>query len=291
MNKYIIIVLTVLLFPREVLSQNESAVPLVSKKTMRKARPTYIGISPGISISTLRDFATSPLIYKGVPAYILLSRVRLDFKRESQVGLSYSSGRYRNSFNDNAAVSKVKVISVFYSQLYQLNKWSTEKRNVKIGGLFNTTLNNRINPTLLNNQVGAELIPTLFASIKVSQNVSRNRDKDKKFLFINYKLKQRSRSLAFRLNLGLLNNSYRNGYTYNGQAQIVNNENLGGYQFNALSGFRTGSTLDYSISLKNKNNIKLSYLWDAYKTGGDFKTFEIASHSLSLTLLFNTNNK
>lgn len=263
-----------------------------SKKELRKERPTHIGITAGIGFSSFRDFATSPLIYKGFPIYISLSRIKSDQKRGAEIGLSYSFGNYKNNFNNHSATSRVNTVSLFYSQLYQLNKFSSEKLNVKIGGLFNTTVNFRNNEVLRNNASGIEIFPTLFGSIKIKKDISRKETKDKKFFFIKYKLKQRTRNLAYRLNIGLINNSYRNGYVYSGQSSVLNEPRIfDGYQFKAFSGFRMSSSLDYTISLKNKNKIQISYLWDAYKTGGNLDKFEMAHHTFKLTLLFNTNNK
>ena len=124
------------------------------------------------------------------------------------------------------------------------------------------------------------------------KDVSRKEAKDKKLLFIKYHLKQRTRNLSFRLNVGLINSSFRNGFVYAGQSFILNEEKpFDDYQYKVFLGFRASSSLDYTIFLKNKNKIQLSYLWDAYKTGGDLDKFEMAHHTFKLTLLFNTNNK
>lgn len=291
MNKISATFILLLLTPFVSFSQSDSTSNF-SKKELRKDRPTYIGITMGLNSSNFRDFATSPLIYNGIQNYIALSRVKYNQKRESEIGLSYFFGKYENTFNEHLAISEVKIFSMYYSQLYRLNKLSSEKWNVKIGGLFHTTSNLRINESLQNNALGIEIFPTLFGSIKIGKDVSRKKAKDRKLLFIRYHLKERTRNLSFRLNLGLINSSFRNGFVYAGQSAILNEEKLfDDYQFKVFSGFRASSSLDYTISLKNKNKIQLSYLWDAYKTGGDLDKFEMAHHTLKLTLLFNTNNK
>mgnify|MGYP001456661922 CR=1 FL=1 len=290
MKKIIRTISLLLLFPIGVFAQTKEIA--LSKKEIRKERPTYIGITFGLNSSKYRDFATSPLFYSGTPKSWGLSRHRLDDKKETHIGLSYASGTYTNSFNSHIAPSSVKILSVYYSQLYQLNKFSSEKLNVKVGGLFNTTANLRINPSLQNNAGGIEVIPTLLGSIKLTKDISRKEAKNKKFIFIKYKLKKRTRNLAFNLNVGLLNSSLRNGYAYTGQSSILNTPKLfDRYEFKMFSGFRMSSAFDYTISLNNKNKIQLSYLWDAYKTGGDLDQFNMISHTFKITLLFNTNNK
>lgn len=270
-------------------SQNEI---VLTKKELRKNRPTYLGITLGTSLSSFRDFSTSPHIYYGATGSLSLSRIKIDEKRESEIGFNFSSGSYSVDFNNHIASSSVSTLYLYYSQLYRLNKLSSNNLNVKVGGLFNTTGNFRLNEYLLNNVLGVEIFPTLFGSIKIEKDVSRKETKNKKILFIKYKLKQRTRNLAFRLNVGLINSNYRNGYSYLSQSEIINEPNIfEDYQYNMFSGFRMSSALDYTISLNNKNAIQLSYLWDAYKSGEQFDKFEMAHHTLKITLLFNTNNK
>lgn len=273
---------------------SQSETQNLSRKELRKERPAYLNITAGISSSGFRDFGTSPLFYKGKPLFLSVSCNKIDEKRESEIGLSYSFGNYKNSFNNHEATSVVRTLSLFYYRLYQLNKLSSEKLSVKIGGLFNTTANLRINPSLQNNAMGLEVIPTLFGSVKAQIDLSRKEAIDKKFLFINYKLKPKKRNLALSLNIGLMNNSYRNGYVYSGQSEILNLSSIkyfDHYQFDVFSGFRISSAIDYTVWLKNKNAVQFSYLWDAYKTRGDFDKFEMVLHTFKLTLMFNTNNK
>ncbi len=288
-----ITIMLMLLVPLVSYSQNDSTT--LSKKEERKEIPAYIGFTSGLSFSSFRDFATSPLFYTGSPIFISLSRIKADKKRESEFGLSYSfgnySGNYSSYFNNYIVRSQVKTASFYYSQLYRVNKLSSERFNVKIGGLFNASFNIRFNESLRNNAMGTELFPNLFGSVKITKDVSRRENKDKKFFFLKYRLNQRTRNLAYRLNVGLINSSYRNGYAYFRHTVDYEKEIFYGYQFKVFSGFRISSSLDYTIFLKNKNAIQLSYLWDAYKTGGNLDKFEMAHHIFKLTLLFNTNNR
>ena len=254
-----------------------------SKKEMRKERPAYINISVGKGYLRFIDFATSPLVYSGNHNSISLSYSKIDKRREAEYGFSYSFGSLENNFNEHETTSIFKMYSPYYSQLYQLNKFSTEKLNIKVGGLINATGNFRVNESLGNNGIGFEVIPTLFGSIKASK------------LFISRKRSGKNKKLAFRFNVGLINSSFRNGYAYSGQAFILNKSILESlfddYQFKAFSGFRMNTALDFMMPLKNKNKIKFSYVWEAYKTGGSFDKFEMAQHTIKFTLLFNTNNK
>ncbi|MGB5556084.1 MAG: hypothetical protein WBM83_15620 [Flavobacteriaceae bacterium] len=263
-----------------------------TKEASKKNRPTYRGISlGGLGIGSFRDFATSPLTYSGISLSSSRFKLKIDQARETQLGSALAIGFYGNTFNDHFSQSIVISPSIYYSELYEIKRFSSEKLNVKAGGMIDLSANVRINPDLNNNAVGYELIPTLFGSAKGTLDVSRNVDRYKKFLFFKYHLLKRTKKLALRFNVGLVNSSYRNGYVYSGQSFLLNDSKLfDGYQFKVFSGFRMSSSLDYTLySRKNSNAVQFSYVWDAYTTGGNFDTFEMAQHALRFTLLFNTN--
>jgi len=291
MSNFITPILILLLLPIVAFSQVDKTK--LSKKEIRKNRPAYIGVTLGARYSSFRDLATSPLIYSGFPLYAALSHHKLDSKKETSIGGSYSFGSYKNTFNNNITTSQVHTVSLYYTLLYRLNFLSKKRFNVKIGGTLNTVFNSRLNKSLANNGYGLELIPTLFGSIKITKDFSTKGGKDKKFLFIKYKTKPRVRDLAFTLNVGIVNSSYRNGYAYS----FVHSLLLGelnvfyGYEFKIFSGFRLSTSLDYTFALKDKNKVQISYLWDAYTTGGQLDKLVVAHHTLKFTFLFNTNNK
>jgi len=183
-------------------------------------------------------------------------------------------------------------MEITFSLLYHISLFDSEKFNTKVGMLINGNGNLRNNSALQNNAEGLEAFANLFGSMKFTINLNRKQEKEKRFLFFNFKLNERKQNLAFRLNLGLINSSYRNGYVYTNQYGILNE--LGatdGHEYKLFSGFRISSNFEYIYYLKNKNAIQLSYKWDAYTTGGDLDKFEMAHHILKLTLLFNTDNR
>lgn len=280
MKKKHLIILLLAICPLGAFSQMQESS--LSKKEIRKSRPTYINLSAGLNFSTFRDFATSPLFYNGAAKTFSISRLKADDNREIEMGLSYGFGNYNSTVNSTTSTSKLKTFAINYSQLYAIQSLSDKKWNVKVGGLFNTTGNFRTNPILQNNSTGLELFSTLFGSVKVTRDISNL----KRFAF--FKLKPAKRTLSFRFNLGLMNNTYRNGYAYSGQEGVLNDGNfLKSYELKVFSGARFSSALDYTVFLKNKNGIRLSYEWDAYKTGGSLDKFEMSNHTLKIALLFN----
>jgi len=293
MNKIkISIIISFLILPFSVFSQQNENITL-SKKEIRKLRPAYINMSAGINNVLFRDFATSPLFYKGTPSTFSLSFLKKDQKKETETGISYTSGNCYTTYTEQFVLSNIKMISLYYSLLYKINSLSNEKWNLKTGGLLNITGDFRINERLDNFQVGYELLPTLFGSIKLTRDISTKTDKERKFLFIKYKSKQRIRNISYRLNIGILNNSYRNPYSYIGPSSMaLNSELFDGYTFYYLSGFRLSSALNYTFALKNKNKIRLSYIWDAFTTSkGNCGKFQMSQQLFKISLLFNTNNK
>lgn len=281
------LLLLLLFFPLWIYAQSDAEQ--LTPKQLRKARPVYLDIAMGFNNSVYRDFATSPLFYQGLPFYVSLGRLRMDNKRETQFSLSYSFGTYINKTNNMYAESRVNTFSINYSRLFNLPGLSSTRTNVMVGGLFNSTANLRINEQLQNNAVGVEMIGTLFGSAKVAWDISRTTAKVQRFLFIKRHLQPRERHLSFRLNVGLINNSYRNGYVYTNHSSVLNDPSFfSDYKFSAFSGFRFNSALDYTIKLKSQNSISLSYLWDAYRTGGDLDVFEMSSHVFKISFLFRT---
>lgn len=259
------------------------------RKLARKSRPTYALVAFGPSSSNFRDFATSPLTYRGSILSTSLARLRADANKESLLGLSYSFGNYSATVEEHSTSSQVKTLSLYYSRLYAVNKYSNEQWKVKAGALFNATVNTRLNASLQNNAFGIEMFPTLLGSIQVERDLSRTSAKEGKLLFIRYNRQPRKRLLSYRFNLGLLNSHYRNGFVYSGQSSVLNDPKLfDDYSLKTFSGMRMSSTLCYSVFNSNGNITQFSYNWDAYKTGGDADAFEMAHHSLTVSLAFNT---
>ncbi len=247
-------------------------------KWVRKMRPVFLKLSVGLNNSSFRDFATSPLFYSGSSVYGEVGYLKKDAGREVDFGINYSLGRNTSIVKTNGASSLIHTLSGYYSRLYKINSWSDSTWNFKAGAMLNITGNYRYNPSLQNNGEGMEIIGNLLGSMQVERDLSRMETKHKKFLFIKYNLHPRQMELGFRLNVGWINSSYRNGFVYSGQSSIINEfKAFDRYEFSMFSGFRMSSALAYTLHLDNENALRFSYVWDAYKTGGDFDSFEMAS--------------
>jgi hypothetical protein len=254
----------------------------------RHNRPAYIEVGAGLSSSAFADFATSPLGYNTRAPRFTAGIIRMDPHMESRLAASYLSGTFTVTADRRRFVSQVNTVFLSYARLYAIPKLSTQKLRVKAGGMLDLTGNIRINNSLNNNATGAEMINTLFVSGKAEYDVSRVRAKSGKLLgFIPYNLQPRQRWLTCQLNAAVINNAYRNGYAYLNPTAVANHTELFyDYRYRWLSGYRMSSSLEYNLYYTNGNIIRLSYLWDAYHTGGSTDRFQMAHHYLQASLLF-----
>ena len=283
---------TVFLLAFPIVSWSQVTEPSLSAKESKKERASFIGITAGLSSSSFRDFATSPLIYDGPVLYVALSRMKTNVSNEFEMGISASGGAYNTDFNEHITFSEAFTGSVFYSQLYQISFLSSSKWNLKAGGLIDVTGNLRHNESFGNNSLGFELFPTLFGSVKIIRDISRTTTKQKKIWFMNYILNPVDRKISLHLNPGVINSAFRNKYIYFRHLSAIDeNKPFADYEYKLFSGLRLNTALDYTVRLKNKNLYQFSYVWNVYRTGGELDKYEMAQHTITLTLFYNTNNR
>jgi len=269
-----------------------TAQETVDRKTLNEARPKYLEIALHGGPSYFRDLATSPIFFRGPALGFGLHYHRFDSLKESRFGLAFTTGRYRFTIGNERASSRLQNIQLDFSKLYRIDRFSSEKYQLKLGGLAMADLNLRVDPALQNAGFGYEFIYNLMASAKVSRDLSRTTTKSGKFLgFIGYNWQPRKRLISYQLSAGLYNANVRNGYAYVNQEALLNEFSLfADYQHHLFQGFRISSALRYTIYLNNDNALRFSYCWDAYTTGGENDQFEIANHLFGAALLFDLSN-
>ena len=260
----------------------------LSSKQRRKLRPSYIVLGIGLNNSIYRDFATSPLFYKGIIPAFSLGKKKIDAKRESFFLINYASGKHKYNTAINPDKSKLWTLTLEHCKLYQIPKFSTERLNYKIGVDIQFTNNFRINEKLENSAYGYETFLNFSLSQKLTLDVSRKREINKSWKFLHYHRKQKRRELSCQFNFGVLNNNIRNGYIYLGQSDVINNFKIyDGYFMHFMQGIRMSSAINYTIFLKNANAFQFSYFWDALSTGTVDNRFDMSSHKFQFSLLFN----
>ncbi len=236
------------------------------KEKYRKTMPVFIEIGAGINNSKFIDFATSPLYYSGFLRHVSGSYKKETEKREVFYNIGYSFGSYSLEYNSlELSSDPLANFNIRHTRLYQIDAFSDEKWNLKVGGTIDARGLGRLNPALMNNQFGADLFVNLMASGKVSKDISNS--SNKKFWFV--KAKAKERKLSYQLDLGLINSTYRNGYIYSNSQPVYNpNASLfGAHEFLLFSGFRMSSRFDYEHAISNNNTLKFSYIWDAMMSG------------------------
>lgn len=286
----IILLSALLLVTKSAMSQDENIA--LSFRNPDNIRPTYIDFSFGASYIDFRDFATSPLFYRGLSSNFGVYRFVLDQNRESRQGFMLGYGETSTSGDIQTTSASVGFLNINHTELYKIQMGLPEKWNTKIGGKINLTGNLRQNKSFRNNSIGMEGIGTIFASFKIGRDVSRIKKKTLDIKLFKLHFLPRKRQLYWQVNLALVNMTFRNGFAYMEHSSIQNDYNyFDSHEFQIFQGYRLNTSLDYFIYLKNNNAFRISYIWDAYHTGKDYEKLEMAKHHIMLSFLFGLNEK
>lgn len=280
--------LAVLLLPVTLMAQETT----LSKKQIRKERPKYLQVGLGLNRGSLRDFATSPITYKGVLFNYSIGYQKMDTAREVKFTTRFNSGSYsykRKEGVDVKSRASMYVLYLNYYRLYRLNKLSNSNWHIQAGGMFDANVDFRVNDDLMNAGFGYEFFNTFFLSGKVTRRWERTETVHKKFLFIKYKRNPRVALLSYQLNLPVMHNSLRNGFAYIGNEGLNTSPVFKEYEYKPFGGIRFCSELAYTRQMQNGNMWRISYLWDAYTSGKDHNRFELSNHIAEVSLLFHLN--
>ena len=282
------IISILIIFPGLIYGQDQHIALAINQPDT--ARPTYINISFGGSYIDFRDFATSPIFYKGLTGNFAAYRHVSGTRRESTQGFQIGYGEASIKNSSHSSNSTVSFLEIIHTELYQLPVSLPELWNLKAGGTVSLTGNIRNNPDFNNNSFGVEGIGTLFGSLKISRDISRYRHKTWDLKLFEMNFIPRKRTLAWQMDIALVNSTFRNGYAYFQHAAIQNNDKIFDmYEFHVFRGYRLKSSLEYNIFLNNNNALRFSYIWDAYHTGKDYEKLEMAKHYLMFSFLYSLN--
>lgn len=255
----------------------------------RLPKEHYLQIGLHSNRSAMRDWATSPLWYKGSPMSIGLAYEALNANKDIETGLVYRFGNYKANDAEPLTSSNVKSGNFFHSRLYSISKLSKSKICVELGGMAQVLGNFRMNPSLQNNAVGIEAITSVSGSVRLGYRWERTQDERKKIGFIKLNMHPAQRSIRLRANVGLLNFPLRNGYIYSIHSGVLNTFNpFTGYTLSA-GGTNLSTALEYTIQRPGRNGYRFGYVWEAYQTSKKFDHLDMVTNSFRFTLLFNTN--
>jgi len=235
----------------------------------------------GLGVVSFRDLATSPLIYRGPAIGLKLAKTKLFSNKEHKFGVDVFLGSAFASVEGETSAGFIINTDLNFSRLYTLKPLSFKGWQSKVGGAVSVLFVNRFNPDLRNNSVGFEFFPTLFGSYKLSKDFTRH-------LPFRKKKGPRNQHISLRLDVGLINANFRNGFAYTFHSPFYNGSNLfENHELNWFSGIRIRSIVDYILYSKNtKNAIKVSYNWAGVRSGENPDRFALRSGLLSFSYLY-----
>lgn len=262
----------------------------------------YRTFSFGLNSPTYRDFATSPLFYNGYGVYLQTSWVKESTRKERSldIGLGFSGMSARTQKSDflqpntNAIFSQ---LTIRYQQLWQSDRFSNKRNNIKIGGVIQTSQNLRLNLEFDNSALGFENISNIMASGQITRDISRTESRQINLWIYKPTLKPVKRELRLQFNFGIMNFNYRPGYTnvyvdeFNGLETNPIGYLLSNYKWSFFNGWRANSELKLITYLKNGNARSWSYAWDAISAPGRYEKFQMASHQIRYTYYFSTKKR
>lgn len=238
----------------------------------------------GIGYSSFRDMATSPLVYEGPTLNFSSGKWKINENRETFFGKNILLG-FNTATVENQTTNSILIgTTIHYTYLRQLKRFTTSNWDYKVGGKIDALMLMRANADLGNNSLGFEAFPTLFGSFKITKKFTRPP-------FLRRKKAPRKQELSFSLDIGLVNNTFRNDFAYTSHAPFYNDNNIfKDHQFNWLTGFRMKSSIDYVVyNNKNSNALKVAYKWEGIHTGNTPDKFAMSNGVLQFSLLHRLN--
>lgn len=255
---------------------------LIAQQSTQRIYREVAGI--GIGFSSFRDMATSPLIYEGSAYTISSGKWKTNKNRETYFGSDLLLSLNTATVENQSSSSFLFGTSIHYTYLQELKRFSTNNWSYKVGGKVDALMFMRANPDLGNNALGFEAFPTLFGSFKITKKFIRHP-------FLRRKKAPQKQQLSFSIDIGLLNNTFRNDFAYTSHAPFYNDNNIfKDHQFNWLTGFRIKSSIDYVVySNKNSNALKVAYKWEGIHAGNTSDKFAMSNGILQFSLLHRLN--
>jgi hypothetical protein len=255
----------------------------------------YADFFSGLSYSTIgyRDFATSPLFYRGPALELSIGWPVMKAKSYREFGMNALAGLTDASVPDNSEF-EVKTPARFFSGNVNYNylrktEFLSPKYLLYLGLSAVSRFHFRINPALGNNGTGVEAFFNFMASGRIEKDFSKKSGEGKAWLVFRRK-NETNRTLAFQLNIGLLNFNYRPGYAYSGFSEF-DGTNTNGLQFIlnehswSLNGMRFQSRLEWIINKRKKYSNRWVYSWELITAPGKYEEFQFVAHSFTYSVL------
>jgi hypothetical protein len=179
-NKFCAIVILIPFLNTVCLAQD--SIP--SFPDIRLQNRSYIHFAPGADRIVLRDFATSPLFYRGYMASFTLGASRILPFRESELRLRAGAGYF-----EGVQSLRIYTYNVQFDHLWKVPKFSSQRLKTGLGFMADVTTFERRNLAFGNNNYGLDFLSTIFLTARSEFSIDRKSAKHVKFWFINYHLK------------------------------------------------------------------------------------------------------
>lgn len=276
-------------------SQNQEVNDPISKLNTYK---DYRVLSVSGAHPVYRDFATSPLFYRGGGFNLSTARLSRSDERErlTQISLGFSpmfAHVPQSDFIQPSSMAFFTNMKFHFHQLWKLESLSSEKNNFKLGGALRSSQHIRINPSLQNNALGLENITNFMLASHIIRDISRVEARTMNLWLFETTLRPIKRDLKFHFNAGILNFNYRPGYAYSYDSELEGLETnplswiLDNYKW-SWNGWRFTTELEYISYLPNGNAYSWTYVWDAAHAPGRYEAFQVANHQIKFSYYFHT---
>lgn len=249
----------------------------------------YLSISPFVSFYKHLDFQNSPILYKGPTAGI---------------GLSFESdgNNYKYAFILKGAYGFLggETKTAIYSStqinaqlgLNYVHRITPVKSNLHCftGASIQGDLNMHNNPSLQNASLSLTGLTNFAFSTEFESDFSW-KAKNIKIWFLKFKRRKRNFKINLKFDLPLLFLNFRPGYS--NISDFTNGENLWALESKQFWIFKNAFQLNTKSSffyfLNNKNALRISYIWQAFRFEDTFDSYQAAHHSIEFSLLFRFN--
>jgi hypothetical protein len=283
-----------------ILLNNTLGQKIASPAYESKNSDSILFLKPGIyfdfgltgSIYSVRDRATSPLIYKGfIPGF----NIGVDYyssKLRINLNYSFSYGflKTRNYplYDGNTPESYNNLL--YFNVLFKISKKNNNGLNIFAGLGSSITANFRLNPKYYNADFNYEFIGGLGPAFQVEKIWKSKKDYINLGL-LRYPLKKRSFKLSTNFSFPVIAATLRPTYTtvsdFVGGESDIELKNTKFTSFNNLFAFI--GEVNFYYYLLNRNAFKISYMWKYYNYRPKYNPVNSINGSFNISILFRLN--
>jgi hypothetical protein len=237
----------------------------------------YFVFGLGFSLTSIKDNGQSPLLYNSKSPIIKLGFESYSENWKQKISVDFQYGSLKNRHSPDFYEEQPYLIlgHINYSINRSCYRFGNEM-SYSPGVFIDVTANLRMIPKLENSMAGYEMFP----NIGYSQII----DKDIHIGNSNFKF---SHSLQIPVVIYLMRSNYVSMMNYIDPKATYLGTILSSGNWSTINKlFRINTKLDFSYSLKNNNQLKLTYLWDYYRCKTINKS-QTVQNGLILSTLFN----